>query len=246
MSALDFPVIGIGASAGGIDAFHSFFDHMPADCGMAFVMILHLPPDHKSMLAEILTRWTSMSVVEVTDRVEIRARVTSMCLPPHALVTLVDGHLHVDTPANTSDRLFRPIDDFFDSLGSALRERCCRHCALGHRQRWGPGSQGDQGMRRPYDRAGRQRRRTLIRRDARRGDRDGGGRHRRARRGDARTPVALEKRSHRAFQRERASRQLGCAAPRDLRSVALATWVTTSAAIEAKPFCGESSGACTS
>jgi chemotaxis response regulator CheB len=52
-------IIGIGASAGGVDAFHSFFDALPPDCGMAFVMILHLPADHKSMLTEILSRWTA-------------------------------------------------------------------------------------------------------------------------------------------------------------------------------------------
>jgi two-component system, chemotaxis family, CheB/CheR fusion protein len=69
MSMAEFSIIGIGASAGGIDAFHSFFDHMPADCGMAFVMVLHLPADRKSMLTEILARWTSMPVIDVMDRV---------------------------------------------------------------------------------------------------------------------------------------------------------------------------------
>ena len=59
MNSPAFPIVGIGASAGGIDAFHSFFNHMPADCGMGFVVILHLPAERKSMLAEILTRWTS-------------------------------------------------------------------------------------------------------------------------------------------------------------------------------------------
>jgi CheB methylesterase len=52
----DFRIIGIGASVGGIDAFHSFFDHMLSDRGMAFVMVLHLPADRKSMLMEILAR----------------------------------------------------------------------------------------------------------------------------------------------------------------------------------------------
>ena len=74
MTMADFPIIGIGASAGGIDAFHSFFDHMPADCGMAFVTVLHLPADRKSMLTEILARWTQMPVIDVTDRVAIQAQ----------------------------------------------------------------------------------------------------------------------------------------------------------------------------
>ena len=88
---------------------------------MAFVMILHLPADRKSMLPEILTRWTSMPVIEVTERVQIRPNHVYVP-PPHALVTLVDGHLSIESPDST-DRLFRPIDGLFDSLGSALRER---------------------------------------------------------------------------------------------------------------------------
>jgi two-component system CheB/CheR fusion protein len=122
MSMAEFSIIGIGASAGGIDAFHSFFDHMPADCGMAFVMVLHLPADRKSMLTEILARWTSMPVIDVTDRVAIKPNHVYVP-PPHAIVTLIDGHLSVEMPPLGSDRVFRPIDAFFDSLGSALRER---------------------------------------------------------------------------------------------------------------------------
>ena len=87
MSMAEFSIIGIGASAGGIDAFHSFFDHMPANCGMAFVMVLHLPADRKSMLTEILARWTSMPVIEVTDRVAIKPNHVYVP-PPHAIVTL--------------------------------------------------------------------------------------------------------------------------------------------------------------
>jgi two-component system CheB/CheR fusion protein len=59
-----FPIVGIGASAGGIDAFHTFFNHMPANCGMAFIILLHLPADRKSMLTEILARWTAMRVLD--------------------------------------------------------------------------------------------------------------------------------------------------------------------------------------
>src|SRR5882757_2855986 len=121
-SRAEFPVIGIGASAGGIDAFRSFFNHMPADCGMAFVMILHLPAAHKSMLTEILTRWTSMPVIEAADGVQIQPNQVYVP-PPHSVVTLIDGHIHVEARSAQSDRVFRPIDGFFDSLGSVLRER---------------------------------------------------------------------------------------------------------------------------
>jgi two-component system CheB/CheR fusion protein len=95
---------------------------MPADCGMAFVMILHLPADRKSMLTDILARWTSMPVIEVMKRVELRPN--QVYVPsPHAIVTLSDGHLNVEMPPENGDRLLRPIDAFFDSLGSVLRDR---------------------------------------------------------------------------------------------------------------------------
>src|ERR1700744_5489798 len=101
MSTAEFSIIGIGASAGGIDAFHSFFDHMPPDSGMAFVMILHLPSDRKSMLTEILTRWTPMPVLEVMDRVAIQPNHVYVP-PPHAIVTLIEGHLVVEMPTTGS------------------------------------------------------------------------------------------------------------------------------------------------
>jgi two-component system, chemotaxis family, CheB/CheR fusion protein len=117
-----FPVVGIGASAGGLDAFHKFFNHMPADCGMAFVMILHLPPDRKSMLAEILGRWTAMPVVEAVDGTIINPNCVYVP-PPHALVTLKDRRLSVHMPLADDQRLPRPIDAFFDSLGSSLGDQ---------------------------------------------------------------------------------------------------------------------------
>ena len=119
---MDFPIIGIGASAGGIDAFHLFFNSMPADCGMAFVVILHLPADRKSMLKEILSRWTSMPVIEVVDRVVIEpGRI--YVPPPHGIVTLEAEQLIVEMPQSGQDRNFRPIDALFDSLGASVRER---------------------------------------------------------------------------------------------------------------------------
>jgi two-component system CheB/CheR fusion protein len=121
-SAANFPIIGVGASAGGIDAFHSFLAHVPADCGMAFVMILHLPADRKSMLTEILSRWTPMPVIEAGQGVQIEPNHVYVP-PPHAVVTLADGVIGVEPAPNGNDRLFRPIDTFFDSLGTTLAER---------------------------------------------------------------------------------------------------------------------------
>ncbi len=122
MPRVGFSIVGVGASAGGIDAFHSFFNHMPADCGMAFVILLHLPADRRSMLTEILARWTSMRVFEATDGMLIEPNCVYVS-PPQAIVTIANGHLGVKQLPEDKDRLFRPIDGFFDSLGSELRER---------------------------------------------------------------------------------------------------------------------------
>src|SRR5690349_1777222 len=62
---LEFPVIGIGASAGGLEAFIEFFEAMPADAGIAFVLIQHLSPDRESLIADILAKHTSMTVAQV-------------------------------------------------------------------------------------------------------------------------------------------------------------------------------------
>ena len=118
---VEFPIVGIGASAGGIDAFRAFFNHLPADSGMAFVVILHLPADHKSMLTDILRHWTSMPVVDATDGIKIEANHVYVP-PPHANVSLVDGHLSAET-SRATDRVYHPIDGFFDSLGTAMREQ---------------------------------------------------------------------------------------------------------------------------
>jgi two-component system, chemotaxis family, CheB/CheR fusion protein len=122
VSSGDFPIVGIGASAGGIDAFHSFLENMPANCGMAFVMILHLPADRKSVLVDILSRWTTMPVVEATDGTRLEPDHVYIP-PPHSLVSLNRGVLGVGQSPDNQERLFRPIDGFFDSLGASLRER---------------------------------------------------------------------------------------------------------------------------
>ena len=122
MSTREFPIVGIGASAGGVEAFQRFFEHLPENSGMAFVLILHLPPDRKSMLKAIVARWTSMPVIEVSERVQIRPDHVYLP-PPHANVTFNDGHLSVEGASEPAERMARPIDGLFGSLASALRER---------------------------------------------------------------------------------------------------------------------------
>ena len=114
-------IVGIGASAGGLEAFHSFFHAMPADSGMAFVVLLHLPAGRRSMLPEIIARWTTMPVIEAQDN-EIVAPNVIYVPPPHAIVTLNNGRLQVHMPPADAPREHRPIDGFFDSLAAELRE----------------------------------------------------------------------------------------------------------------------------
>ncbi len=107
-------IVGIGASAGGLEAYRSFFSAMPADSGMAFVLIQHLSPDHTSMLAELLGKSTAMEVIEAVDGVEVKPNCVFV-IPPDATMTIASKHLKIVKPAPPRDRR-RPIDTFFQSL----------------------------------------------------------------------------------------------------------------------------------
>lgn len=91
-------IVGIGASAGGLDAFKTFFANMPPDSGMAFVLVQHLSPDHKSMLANLIGRATTMPVVEAENNMPIASN-TAYVIPPDATLTLKQRSLHVSRPA---------------------------------------------------------------------------------------------------------------------------------------------------
>ncbi|MGB8632251.1 MAG: chemotaxis protein CheB, partial [Xanthobacteraceae bacterium] len=107
-------IVGIGASAGGLDAFKTFFANMPPDSGMAFVLVQHLSPDHKSVLADLIGRMTTMPVVEAENNMPIASN-TVYVIPPDATLTLKQRSLHVSRPAPPRDRR-RPIDTLFSSL----------------------------------------------------------------------------------------------------------------------------------
>ncbi|HEY5105538.1 MAG TPA: chemotaxis protein CheB [Caulobacteraceae bacterium] len=107
-------IVGIGASAGGLEAFKSFFANTPADSGMAFVLVQHLSPDHKSMLVELLAKSTPMTVIEAADGVEVTANCVFV-IPPDSTLTMNGGRLRVARPAPPRESR-RPIDTFFQSL----------------------------------------------------------------------------------------------------------------------------------
>src|SRR3954468_7934340 len=118
---LPFPIVGIGGSAGGLEAFIDFFKAMPPDSGMAFVVVQHLPPDRESMIAEILSKHTKMPVTQIVDGMQVKPNHAYVIRPGHTL-TIHKGHLRLGAPVGKPG--FRhPIDWFFRSLAEEQRER---------------------------------------------------------------------------------------------------------------------------
>jgi len=118
-----FPIVGIGASAGGVAAFEAFFSTMPADSdpGMAFVLVQHLSRDHKSMLSELVRRYTRMQVFEVEDGMVVKPNCAYI-IPPNRDMALMNGALQLMEP--TLARGVRlPIDFFFRSLAQDQHDR---------------------------------------------------------------------------------------------------------------------------
>lgn len=109
-----FPVVGIGASAGGLEALEAFLGEVPAECGAAFVVVQHLSPDHKGMLPELLQRATVMPVLQIVDRMKVEPNGVYV-IPPNADVGILNGRLYVTKPAAPRG-LRLPIDFFFTSL----------------------------------------------------------------------------------------------------------------------------------
>jgi two-component system CheB/CheR fusion protein len=107
-------IVGIGASAGGLAAFKAFFASMPPDSGMAFVLVQHLDPNHRSLLVELVARQTAMPVEEAADGVPAAANHVFI-IPPDATLTVRDGILRVVRPSPPRDRRM-PIDALFMSL----------------------------------------------------------------------------------------------------------------------------------
>ncbi len=118
-----FPIVGIGASAGGLAMFEAFFSAMPADTesGMAFVLVQHLAPDHKSILTDLVKRYTKMQVYEVEDGMEVQPNCAYI-IPPNRDMALLNGSLQL-LEQSTSRGLRLPIDFFFQSLAQDQRER---------------------------------------------------------------------------------------------------------------------------
>ena len=108
-----FPIVGVGASAGGLEAFTQLLRELPPNTGMAFVMVQHLAPKHESMLTEILSRATTMPVREVQNGLQVKPDHVYV-IPPNTNMALLHGHLNL-MPRPESGSHF-PIDYFLESL----------------------------------------------------------------------------------------------------------------------------------
>ena len=135
----DFPVVGIGASAGGLDACTKLLGALPSDNGMAFILIQHLDPTHESMMAELLAHRTSMTVVQATNGMLLE-RKHLYIIPPGSYLSVSNGALHLSVPeARHGARL--PFDFLLRSLAEEYGERAI--CVILS----GTGADGSLGLR---------------------------------------------------------------------------------------------------
>lgn len=139
IAEVDFPVVGIGASAGGIEALGQFFDAMQPDCGCAFVVVLHLDPDHESQLARVLSAHTTMPVLQVEDGMRLEVNHVYV-IAPKCDLKVSNGELHMIKPSALRGH-GHPVDVLFSSLAADQRERAIAIVLSG------TGSNGTEGLK---------------------------------------------------------------------------------------------------
>ena len=142
----DFLIAGIGASAGGIQALKEFFENVPADSGVAYVVILHLSPDHESRLAEVLQTTAQIPITQVNERVKVEPNHVYV-VPPNQHLGMEDGHISVE-PNLTLEARRAPVDIFFRTLAEA------RHAGAIAVVLSGTGADGSMGLKRVKERGG--------------------------------------------------------------------------------------------
>lgn len=120
-NALGFPIVGIGASAGGLNAFKRFFTALPVHSGMAFVLIPHLDPTHQSLMVELLAKYTTEPVVEATEGMAVKPNHVYI-LPPNKYMTIREGTLRLTGPVERRG-VQTSIDVFLRSLAEDQQER---------------------------------------------------------------------------------------------------------------------------
>ncbi|XCN71378.1 MAG: chemotaxis protein CheB [Candidatus Electrothrix aestuarii] len=141
----DFPVVGIGASAGGLAALEAFFSAMPPDTGMAFVVVQHLSPDFKSLMDNLLARHTTMPIHRVENGITLEKNAIYL-IPPRCVMTMNEGRLYLQE--RTSHQLTLPVDIFFESLAKAASKQAVGIILSG------TGSDGSRGIQAIHDAGG--------------------------------------------------------------------------------------------
>jgi two-component system CheB/CheR fusion protein len=141
-----FLIVGIGASAGGIQALKDFFEHVPAGSGMAYVVILHLSPDHDSKLAEVLQTVTATLVMQVLQNTKIEPN-NIYVVPPNQHLIINDGYIAPSVNVQVEDRR-APIDIFFRNLADTYGQRAISVVLSGS------GANGSMGLKRIKERGG--------------------------------------------------------------------------------------------
>jgi hypothetical protein len=142
----EFLITGIGASAGGIQAFQEFFQHVPAKSGIAYVIILHLSPDHDSRLAQVLQGTTKMPVMQVTEKIKVQPDHVYV-VPPNQHLTMQDGSIIVSPNIQIEDRR-APVDIFFRTLAEEHGSRAIGVILSG------TGANGSMGIKRIKEKGG--------------------------------------------------------------------------------------------
>src|SRR5262249_4713631 len=117
----DFVIVGVGAAAGGLEAFSQVLQALPKDPGLAFVLVQHLAPQHESALAVLLSGRTNLPVVQATEDVRVE-RNHVYVIPPNVQMGIRDDHLHL-LPRPSDRTQYTPIDSFLRSLAESHQER---------------------------------------------------------------------------------------------------------------------------
>ena len=139
------PVVGLGASAGGLEALQQFFYHMSANSGLGFVVIQHLSPDYKSLMADILGKYTPMAVIQAENNMAVEANKVYV-IPPKCNISFRGGRLYLSEYDHGA--LNHPIDIFFTSLAEEKKESSVAIVLSG------TGSDGTNGIKAVKERGG--------------------------------------------------------------------------------------------
>ena len=146
------PIVGIGASAGGLEALTRLLKHLPLDTGLGFVLVQHLDPQHDSALTHLLARATAMPVREVTNNLRVVANHVYI-IPPNTNLSIAQGRLKLQ-PRPQTGRAQHAIDFFLESLAEDQRERAIGGNSVRHGVGRHVGTGGHQSRGRDYVGAG--------------------------------------------------------------------------------------------